>query len=299
MSVEQHASLTVLLVEDQESEAYVIQRLLNHSESQSFSVVHSPSLADAVTQLATGDFDVCLLDLGLPDGSGIDSLHQIRSVDARIPIVVLTGNDCETLGLATIESGAQDFVAKDAISAQLLSRSLRFSIARQRKMLGHAADANTDQLTGMPNRRRLNDSFNELSKGSDSLSVALIDIDHFKNVNDNHGHLVGDRVLQHIGELIQTAVGGKVQCARFGGEEFALLLPNTSVEETYLIACELLSEIEAAVMKIDDKQLKITASVGVSAVESGDTLEDTLSRTDAALYQAKRSGRNQVCIKNR
>ena len=290
--------IRVLLVEDQESEAFFIQRILKHSTGQSFSVVHSKSLSEAIEELGSDNFDVCLLDLGLPDGSGINSLHKIQSIDARIAVVVLTGNESEALGLTTIETGAQDFVAKQALSCQLLSRSLSFAIARQRKMLGYAADANTDVLTGMPNRRRLNESFSKMAETSERFCIALVDIDHFKLVNDTHGHLVGDLVLKHIGQLIQACTNDEVLSSRFGGEEFALLLPDTDIEETYRIACNLIKEIAESVLQIDDTQLRVTVSVGISPVQRGEALESTLKRTDVALYEAKQLGRNRVCVKH-
>ncbi len=292
-------TIKVLLVEDQDIEAMLVSRVLRHAIHDSFTVEHANSLADAFQMLAANDFDVCLLDLGLPDGVGIDSLHQLRSVDARLPIVVLTGSDDERLGLNAIENGAQDFLAKESINGRLLIRSLRFAITRQRKMLGFAADAHTDLLTGMPNRRRLDQSFGELMANCDQLCLALLDIDHFKQINDTHGHLVGDQVLRCLATVIHQSSNNGIQAARFGGEEFALLLPETSVESACEIINDLLTQIADSPLDIEDTRLRVTASAGVSEVGPGDSLEDTLRRTDAALYDAKRLGRNRVCVKTR
>ncbi|QDT05451.1 Response regulator PleD [Rubripirellula lacrimiformis] len=290
-------AISVLLVEDQESEAFMVTRILTRTSQAVFEVEHASSLQEAIQQLSENDFDVCLLDLGLPDGHGIESLHQIRCVDARLPVVVLTGNDNETLGLAAIEKGAQDYVAKGAISGQLLTRSLSFAIARQQKMLGIAADANTDILTGMPNRRRLSASFSELVEHCKVMCIALLDIDHFKRVNDLHGHLVGDHVLRHIAKLISESSQHGIQAARYGGEEFAILLPEAGLENAIHHATELIRSIESSQIELRDVCLKVTASVGITSVIDGDQLEDALRRSDVALYDAKRSGRNQVCVK--
>lgn len=292
----QSGVIKVLLVEDQDSEATLVIRMLAHASCCAVQVAHAKSLGNAIQLFAEHDFDVCLLDLGLPDGKGIDSLHQIRALDARLPIVVLTGNDDEELGLMSIETGAQDFVAKDAVSGQLLIRSLRFSIARQQKMLGHAADANTDVLTGMPNRRQLNESFDEMITNCQQLCLALLDVDHFKQVNDTHGHLVGDQVLRHLAGVIRQATDGRFRAARFGGEEFAILLPELNLESATEIISGLLSDIADATLDIDDSCLRVTASAGISRVGPEDSLEDILRRTDVALYQAKHSGRNRVCV---
>lgn len=298
MTATESTPTRVLLIEDEECQAMLISRMLTHSPIQRFNVQQAATLREGIHSLATGDFDVCLLDLGLPDGTGIDSLHEIRSVDARLPIVVLTGNDDEVLGLTAIETGAQDFVAKDAICGQRLSRALRFAIARQQKMLVQAADANTDTLTGLPNRRKLDDSFVELATTCDELCVALLDIDHFKQINDSHGHLVGDQVLRHLASVISNATDMGIQTARFGGEEFAILMPETNVQQAVQMVESLLAAIENSPLD-SDPQIQVTASAGISDVGPDDTLEDALGRTDVALYDAKRSGRNQVCVKQR
>ncbi|WP_442509844.1 GGDEF domain-containing response regulator [Novipirellula sp. SH528] len=284
--------MQVLLVEDQESETLLIKRLLAHSPHTQFVVDHAVSLGDAIVMMSEVEYDVCILDLGLPDGQGIDSLHQVRAIDARLPIVVLTGNDDESLGILAIETGAQDFMAKDNVSALLLTRSLRYAMARQKKMLGYASDANTDVLTGMPNRRQLDKRFSELIDTTEQLCVALLDIDHFKTINDRHGHLVGDQVLRHLADVIRNSTDSHVQAARFGGEEFALLLPETSCDSACEIIETLLADIASSSLVIEGTPLTVTASAGVSQVKKTETLEDILRRTDVALYDAKRAGRN-------
>ncbi len=291
--------IRVLLVEDQDSEATLVIRLLAHASHQAIKVAHANSIENAIKLFGSHDFDVCLLDLGLPDGKGIDSLHQISALDARLPIVVLTGNDDEELGLTAIETGAQDFVAKDAISGQLLVRSLRFSIARQQKMLGHAADANTDVLTGLPNRRQLNENYRDLSATCDELCLALLDIDHFKQFNDTHGHLVGDQVLRHLAEVIRHWMDDQIRPARFGGEEFAFLLPEKNLEAAKEIVSGLLFEIANSPLEINGALLRVTASAGISSMNPQESLEDFLRRTDQALYEAKYAGRNRVCVESR
>lgn len=296
MTKDMPCTARVLLIEDQEHEAILVNRLLRHCNPP-FSLVHASTLAAAIEMLKAGDFQVCLLDLGLPDANGIDSFHRVASVDARLPIVVLTGNDDEHLGLSAIKMGAQDYVAKNSISGQLLSRALRFAIARQQKMLGHAADANTDVLTGMPNRRRLDTCFTELSASSEVLSMGLLDIDYFKSINDTHGHLVGDQVLKHLAITIRDALGDGIPTARFGGEEFAVLLPEKSAPEAVEVIDQLLLQIERSPVAIADTRLSVTASAGVSELLADESFECLLQRTDEALYDAKRSGRNRVCVR--
>ncbi|TWU47104.1 GGDEF domain-containing response regulator [Rubripirellula reticaptiva] len=288
--------ISVLLVEDQQAEAIVVTRLLSHSAYGNFSVTVAVALADAIEQLGKNSFDACLLDLGLPDGHGIESLRQVRSVDGCIPIVVLTGNDDENNGLTAIETGAQDYLAKDFVNSRTVSRALLFAIARQNTMLGHAADAQTDMLTGLPNRRLLSRDFDRMSNQFDLLSVALLDIDNFKTINDLHGHLIGDRVLQHVASLVRDNAGNNIQAARFGGEEFTLLIPDSGIDATVDYASDLLSKIENATLEIDGKSISVTASIGLTSVRNEEGLDESLRRADQALYSAKHTGRNRVCV---
>ncbi|MGB7323566.1 MAG: diguanylate cyclase [Rubripirellula sp.] len=288
--------INVLLVEDQEAEAILVSRLLSQSEYGKFSVTVAGTLATAIESLAENHFDACLLDLGLPDGHGIESLRQVRGVDGCIPIVVLTGDDNENTGLTAIETGAQDFLAKDYVSSRSVSRALLFAIARQNTMLGHAADAQTDMLTGLPNRRLLSSDFERMSNQFDFLSIALLDIDNFKDINDLHGHLIGDRVLQHVASLVRDNASNNIQAARFGGEEFTLLIPDSSIDATIDYASSLLSKIENAALEIDGKSISVTASIGLASVRRQEGLDESLRRADAALYSAKNTGRNRVCV---
>ena len=282
---------SVLLIEDDETTAILVDRMLTRSVADRFQIVHETYLSTALRRLKAGNFDVCLLDLGLPDGSGIDSLHQVRSADARLPIVVFTGNNDERLGLQAIEMGAQDFIAKDSINGQQLSRALRFSMARQATMLGHAADAHTDTLTGLPNRRDLDRSYADLTATCDRLCVAIVDIDHFKKINDTHGHLVGDQVLRHFATLIRESKRDSMEAARFGGEEFAFLLPEIELDTALDRINALLSKIAESPFG-SDPQIRVTASAGIAVVQPAESMEETFRRTDVALYEAKRSGRN-------
>ncbi len=163
------------------------------------------------------------------------------------------------------------------------------------------AEALVDPLTGLSNRRGLARAVDDLQNGSGTLegsTLLAIDIDHFKTINDTHGHLLGDKVLRAIAQILRTCIRGGDASARIGGEEFAVLLPQTPVSGAIAVA----EKIRAAIGKMRLKRIdrdesvgNITVSVGVGSVKSGDTFERLLERADAALYAAKRAGRNKVC----
>ncbi|MEM8671417.1 MAG: diguanylate cyclase [Planctomycetota bacterium] len=291
-------SIRVLLIEDSDIDAAFVTRLLKSNPELNFEIDRAYRLDDALEKLETSDYDITMLDLCLPDADELESFQQIRALDARIPIVVFTGVEDEELALRAIESGAQDFMAKGHVTGQMLFRALRFAIARQRSVMGFQAAADSDPLTGMPNRRHLQAKFAELleqcSSEGQPMSMALFDVDHFKRVNDEHGHFIGDAVLQEIAGVLTGAIRDDMLAARFGGEEFALLMPGHGLEEACKTIEQVLRRLSSTPMKFDDLKIPVTASAGVVEVRETDNWDQCYVACDVALYEAKTSGRNRL-----
>lgn len=162
-------------------------------------------------------------------------------------------------------------------------------------------EANHDHLTGLLNRRSfgiLVDKTLALSKRHDyRLSLITYDIDHFKSVNDSYGHDVGDKAIKHISEILMQNTRKSDTVARFGGEEFVIMLPNTNKHDAHILANKIREKIEQSPLQVDKLILELTISGGVAECEKHDqSIEKTLKRSDDALYQAKNEGRNKVCV---
>lgn len=162
-----------------------------------------------------------------------------------------------------------------------------------------------DFLTGIPNRKAFDDRFRlfiaDAEKENSDLSMLLIDIDHFKQINDGYGHLVGDEVLKFVAKKIRDLIKGKDFCARFGGEEFVILLPQTSLTGAMTVAENIRDYFDQSQLKSVAKNIKlgkVTMSIGVASFKSGEASKDLINRSDVALYIAKRKGRNQVVNEN-
>lgn len=188
---------------------------------------------------------------------------------------------------------------KNAVIAEL--KSVRSALESQREelksltmRLGH--EARSDALTGLPNRCHFDSVLQQLlltlavNRGPASLSVALLDVDHFKPVNDQYGHAVGDRVLQQLAQLLSSQLRGRDLAARIGGEEFALLMPDTSHAE----ASVAMDRLRRAIEIYPWQPVPITVSIGLTSFRAGDTQDSLMARADAALYSAKHQGRNRV-----
>jgi diguanylate cyclase (GGDEF)-like protein/PAS domain S-box-containing protein len=159
--------------------------------------------------------------------------------------------------------------------------------------------ATTDSLTGLPNRAALIDcalkEFDRARRYVHPLSVVMIDVDHFKSVNDKHGHAIGDQVLQAVGVLCQKGLRGSDLLGRVGGEEFVLLLPDTPKANAIFVAERMREQLAKSPISLASLTLSITASFGVACISEQDAdFNDILRRADAAMYQAKQNGRNQV-----
>lgn len=194
----------------------------------------------------------------------------------------------ETALLAAVTQSMQ--VQLDSAYQQVEQMRRELSQARQ------AAD--TDALTGLLNRRALNQIFtNLINQQPKQVCALMIDIDHFKQVNDTFGHLVGDNVLKFVAELLKKRVHGQHQVARYGGEEMVILMPNTVLKVALAIAEAIREEMEHSLLKLKDSHEllgKVTLSIGVTELRVHDTLDSLIARADQALYQAKRTGRNKV-----
>lgn len=221
---------------------------------------------------------------------------------------VVTRTDCE---LVAIEGATlRHLLETSQVVPRNLLRMLARRVRKDNLILRHSLEqqaaaaqhARLDPLTGLFNRRWLDETLSDLVGQHQAqgrpLSLLMLDIDHFKTFNDTHGHLAGDQALIAVARTLQLHIRGGDQAARFGGEEFLIVLPDTAVSEARHIATRLRNAIRrTTVISHDDTPLPgVTVSIGLAEGVKGDTTESLLARADAALYQAKHEGRNRLAI---
>ncbi len=286
-----------ILVVDDDS---LIRQLLSALLAPFGDVVVETSGAEALQQIEQIKPDLIVLDVQMPGMDGYEVCKRLKENEttASIPVVFLTAsssNEDEERGL---EIGATDFIRKP-ISPQIVrtrvSNILNLqSATRQLELL-----ASTDPLTGAYNRRHFMETGNsELLRSkryNHAFSVLMLDIDHFKSVNDKYGHNIGDEALIQTVRVIEETLRGEDTLGRLGGEEFAVLLPETDVSQAGLLADRIRVAIDKIVIETDTYALTFTMSIGATELREDDKhLDDLLKRADEALYQAKDRGRNRV-----
>lgn len=296
-------SLNLLVVEDSEADFALLCRMFEkHSKIK---VIRSGSMADGLQILRKNGIDVVLLDYLLPDGTGLDFLSRMEAEGLDAPVIALTGQGDEMVASRLIKAGAYDYLTKVDISQEKLVNSinkvmenfrLRQEVARATKQMAEMAIR--DGLTRLYNRSRMNDvlknEFNRAKRYKGDLSCLMIDLDHFKVVNDQFGHVFGDSVLKQFAKRLTESVRESDTCFRYGGEEFMVLLPQTGIEGAITLAEKIRQRCEKTPYNDGRSETTVTVSIGVTSIRSrtAEKPEDLLSQADKALYKAKTSGRN-------
>ncbi len=417
----------LLLVEDNPGDARLLREMLNEQDTHKTDLIHVESMGEAEKRLAARVFDAILLDLGLPDARGLEAVKRARAAAPRVPLVVLTGSDDETLAAQALQKGAQDYLIKGQIETRGLFRALRYAIERKimeevlfvekeraqvtlnsigdavictdedgnitflnlvaEKMTGWSREeaegqpmaevfriidaatrtnnanpmevavgedrtvhlppncllfrrdgfetpiedsvapihdregratgavivfrdvsvaramalqiahsAEHDFLTGLPNRTLVNDRVNQAitwaSRHGKKVAVLFLDLDGFKHINDSLGHPIGDKLLQSIAQRLVDCVRGSDTVSRQGGDEFVVLLSEVEHSADVAITARRMLRAVAEAHSIDQHDLHVTTSIGLSVYpDDGLDAETLIKNADTAMYQAKENGR--------
>ncbi|MGQ5523992.1 diguanylate cyclase domain-containing protein [Chitinimonas sp. PSY-7] len=291
----------ILIVDD----APLNHRLLSHVLSDLGKIMSAKDGMEGLA-IATQDLpDLILLDVEMPGVDGYEVCRQLKEdrKTASIPVIFVTAHRDMEHEIAALEAGAVDFIGKPFVPPVVRARVIaQLTLKRQSDILHEMAiyDAVTDVYGRRYFDMRLNEEWMRHERDHQCLGLLMIDVDHFKQYNERNGHFGGDACLQRIATVLkQCCTGGGQEVARFGGEEFALLVLNTSSEQLAQFAETLRVTIEKLVIPtgLDSSEQLITVSVGGCAVvpKGGDAV-DLVCAADAALAQAKQQGRNRVVM---
>jgi diguanylate cyclase (GGDEF)-like protein len=300
-----HELRHVLVAEDDDVNRMRLEHLLTKWGHR----VTSVSRGDVALEILSpsGPPHLAIIDWVMPGLDGIELCRALRArkTDTYTYIILITAKDDPQSMVTGLEAGADDFLAKPVAPEELRAR-LRAGqriVELQERLIAAREEqrrhADRDGLTGVSSRRRvleaLDNSLSERAAGGTELALAMIDMDDFKPINDQHGHFAGDRVLRTVCERVQRMLRRTDVFGRYGGDEFLLVLPDTSRREAIEIGRRLCETLAAHPIEYDDLSLRVTASVGIATAEHGPcSREDLIKRADRALFRAKSGGGNRA-----
>ncbi len=302
----------LLLVEDEPTQLLFMQRLLRRA---GYTVETASNGEEALEKVSSGRFQMIVTDWDMPGMDGVTLCRHVREAQPRLPgylyVLLLTGHGSTESLVTGLEAGADDYIRKPPNEAELLARlKAGQRVVRLEQSLREAKDkiqqlSITDPLVGIYNRRYLNDQlYHEVERArryARPLAAVMADLDFFKNINDQHGHQIGDDVLRGFVDLAKLSIRQSSDwIARYGGEEFVVVLPETDLTGAARTAEKIRSCCATTPLATPAGGIVVTASFGVAALEPGGSIagaaESLLREADGALYRSKHEGRNRVTI---
>ncbi|MBI3899092.1 MAG: diguanylate cyclase [Gammaproteobacteria bacterium] len=302
---------SILLVEDSPTTAALLSKYL----AGSYRLLHAKDGIEAweLLQKST-EIELVITDINMPRLTGHQLLVRIRKSEEprfkNLPVIVMTTTDDTTDRNLAFLNGANDFITKPIDEMELqarvhvhhkLAHTIRELEASRRAL---AEQATTDPLTKLKNRRAFFDNGSRqlamARRYGTDLSILVLDLDYFKRINDSFGHQAGDEALVTVAHILSQMTRTEDTVARTGGEEFAVLLPDTNRLGAAVLAERIRAAVQREQFAVEDQQVILTLSIGVASynVEQTDTLDQLLNVADQRMYLAKKNGRNRICVNN-
>lgn len=303
----------ILFVDDDQNLLQGIKRAMRGMEKE-WTAAYLSNAGEIVDTLKRSGPAVIVTDWHMPGMSGIELCRRVRELEKTKEIgfcylILLTGRQGVEETVEALEKGADDFISKPFDARELVARIrsgfriIELENGLRAALLQMESLAFTDPLTRLLNRRRgmeiLETELARTQRGKQPLSVIMVDVDHFKKVNDSYGHAAGDMVLREIARRLQKMARKYDSVIRWGGEEILVVCPETSADEIFNVAERFRLAVCSEEIEIDPQtKLKITASSGAATAPAGNptVAERLIDQADQALYQAKKTGRN--CVRN-
>ena len=299
--------LKILICDDDPADRKLVRAYLQQVAGREVVLLEAGQTEEIQDALDKGRIDLVLMDNQMPGKSGMEWLAEIAERQLT-PVVMLTGSGTEEIAVQALQEGAVGYLSKNNLSREKLVNAIDVALDKWARLRQARADreelerlANFDPLTGLYNRQailgKLHELINRAKRYKEDFSLSMLDIDHFKKVNDRYGHLIGDDVLEKIAALIRRNIRDTDIAGRYGGEEFIIILPQADLSSATVVAERIRNIIANAEMKDPAGNVfAVTVSQGLSGWEAGEDAHSLISRVDEALYKAKENGRNRVEI---
>lgn len=286
---------TILLVEDRADDVTLVKELFSDAGWGDLDITHVTVLKEALAAVTEGNFDAILLDLAVPDAHGLGTVSQMRSAARGTPIVILAREEDEELALQALQVGAQGYLLVGRPAGNELTRSIMYAIQRQRLEDQLTYLSQYDHLTGLVNRAlfrdRLAQAMSRSTRESKMLGVVFVDLDNFKEVNDQYGNPLGDILIRSASQRLRGCVRKTDTLARLGGDQFAVICEGIRSNDDAILVCQKVHDALSQPFFLEGNQVIIGASIGIALFpQDANDPERLLACADDAMYRAKRAG---------
>ncbi len=294
---------SILIIDD---EVKLLKRLKQLLAAEGYQITLAETGRQGLQALEKCPFDLVITDLIMPEGSGTTVMDYIRSHCPETLLSVITGHASVESAITALRTGAYDYIVKpfrsEVVKLAVKRACERIDLQQRLKTATRQLQllAITDALTNLYNQRyfkeRLTEEFERTKRYAHPLSCVMIDVDNFKQLNDAYGHLEGDKILKLVAQLIKQSIRSSDFLARYGGDEFVLLLPQTPGNRASLLAERIQQAVATSLASAYQDLDPLTISLGIATLPHPDIKEelDLLSLADKALYKAKQAGRNRI-----
>jgi two-component system cell cycle response regulator len=295
----------ILSIEDNDLDFHKIKATIENPEL--IRIERARDSDDAIEMLERRSFDLIFLDYALPSSTALDFMRLMDQKELDIPVVVITGKGDEMIASRVIQAGAYDYLPKTRISKKSLTRIIHNALEkfRMKREIKQAMDKMAelsikDELTDLYNRRYFMEFAEREISGAarygQNLTVCMLDLDNFKKINDAWGHPAGDAVLKETARRLRESIRRYDLPCRYGGDEFALIMPNTQLADAEKFCERLRQKIEDTPVGYDSKEIQFTVSIGLAQFSpaADKSIADLIKRADDGLYAAKQQDRNRV-----
>ncbi|WP_414663318.1 GGDEF domain-containing protein [Horticoccus sp. 23ND18S-11] len=290
----------VLLIDDDRLQFRLTQAHFDNFQTDRYDLEWAETYEDGLSKLMSGAYAACLLDYQLGERDGLQLIREAVARQCRTPIVFLTAEAADRVDIAAMNAGALDYLVKGEITPRMIERSLRYAGKLAETLEALRLLATHDALTGVLNRREfdriLAEEADRALRFGHTLSLVIVDVDHFKRINDTQGHPVGDVVLREVARRIAQQVRTVDRVARMGGEEFGLVLVQADQASALDVARRVCAALRTAAVTVNETlQLPVSVSAGVATMPGDAGTASTLvAAADKALYAAKTAGRDRA-----
>ncbi|MET0355878.1 MAG: EAL domain-containing protein [Cellvibrio sp.] len=294
-------TIKILFVDREHGEYLLIADILSHVRNVEYELVWCDQLEAAATKILSNEFDVVLLDYYWGATTARDLLNSVKVQANRTPIVIMTDEMEAEVDREVIRTGASDYLIKGQIDCQLLERALRYAIERKQTEIHLAHLAHYDQLTDIPNRILFRDRLEHLihlaNRDKTSFALLFIDLNGFKQVNDNFGHDAGDAIIRICAKRLNSCMRRSDSVARMGGDEFTLLLSHIESQTDIAHIAEKIVALISEPADINGYEIVVGCSIGIAVYpQAGRDAESLLKNADMAMYKAKQEEGSSFCF---